>query len=365
MNETVVDAARLRAFVADILVAVGVKAADAAITADVLVTADLRGHESHGVARLEQFYVRPLQTGEIAARAELTVLHERAATLALDANNGLGQPAGARAMEMCIARAREAGSCIATVRHSNHYGIAGYYAMLALPHDMIGVACTNSAALVVPTGGRTAMLGTNPIALAAPTARHRPFVLDMATSVVPSGKVEVKARRGEPLPEGWAVDGEGQPTTDARATLERLYSGQPGGLMPLGGMEAGHKGYGLAVMVDILCGLLAGAGAGPSVGFGAGLGQESQAANVGHICAAISLEAFGSAEAFKASMDEYIDALHAAPRAAGSERIMVAGEPEAERTELRLRDGIPLHPQVAQGLQALGDEFGLACLFRD
>ena len=357
MNDVLVDAQRLRAFVAAVLEAVDVEREDACTVAEVLVAADLRGHESHGVARLEAFYVRPIQEGRIKPRARTAVLRETAATAVLDAGNGLGHPAARRAMELCIARARESGTCVATVRRSNHFGIAGYYAMLALPHDMIGICGTNSAALVVPTGGSTAMLGSNPIAVAVPAGRHRPFVLDMATSVVPSGKVEVKARRGEPLPPGWAVDGAGRPTSDAQGVLDGLEQGRPGGLMPLGGMEAGHKGYGLAALVDILCGVLAGARAGPAI-YGEAY-ERGEPADVGHVVAAIDLAAFGPVDDFKRAMDAYIDTLHNAPRAAGVDRILVAGEPEFETEERRLRDGIPLHPRVADNLRALGRELDI------
>lgn len=361
MDEVLVAAEELRAFVADVLRVVEVSAEDARIVAEVLVAADLRGHESHGVARLEAFYVRRIRRGQIDPKARLTVLHERAATLALDARNGLGQPAAYRAMEMCIDRARHAGSCVATLRRGNHFGIAGYYAMMALPHDMIGLCATNALSLVVPTGGRTPVLGTNPIAVAAPADRQRPFVLDMATSVVPSGKVEVKARRGEPLPLGWAVDARGRPASDAQAVLDRLDAGEPGGLMPLGGTDAGYKGYGLAMMVDILSGLLAGARVGLEV-YGAAH-EHGEPADVGHIVGAISLDAFGPAEQFKRAMDAYIEALHAAPRADGVTRIMVAGEPEFETAAQRERDGIPLLASVAESLRVLGHELGVAAPF--
>ncbi|HWE62169.1 MAG TPA: Ldh family oxidoreductase, partial [Chloroflexota bacterium] len=317
---------------------------------------DLRGHESHGVARLERFYVRPLQRGQINPRAQMAVQRETAAVVVVDAANGLGQPATKRAMDLCIGKAREAGMCMARVRHSNHYGIAGYYAMQALEHDMIGVCCTDSGPLAVPTGGRTAMLGSNPIAFAAPADRERPFVLDMATSVVPVGKVEVKARRAVALPLGWAVNEEGEPTTDAEAVLERLERGQLGGLMPLGGLEAGHKGYGLSVMVDILCSVLAGARA--------GLGnpkarRPGDPLDVNHVVAAIDIAAFGSVQEFKQDLDTYIDAMHRVPAAPGVDRVRVAGEPEFEAAQERQRHGIPLHPEVATSLRALGAELGI------
>ncbi len=354
MTDILVGAEQLRAFVAAVLEAIEVPAEDARIAADVLVASDLRGHESHGVARLERFYLRPLQTGQIDPRARLAVRHETAATVLLDAANGLGQPAAKRAMDMCIAKARTAGICMASVRHSNHYGIAGWYAMQALDHDMIGLSCTDAGPLAVPTGGRTGVLGSNPIAFAAPAGRHRPFVLDMATSVVPVGKVEVKARRATALPVGWAVDAEGQPTSDARAVLERLERGLPGGLMPLGGLEAGHKGFGLSAMVDILCGVLAGARTSLAL-----REQPGAPADVGHLVAAIDIAAFGPVDEFKRDLDAYIDSIHQLPPAPGVDRVRVAGEPEFEAEQARLRDGIPLHPDVVASLRRLSDELGV------
>ncbi|HVC79945.1 MAG TPA: Ldh family oxidoreductase, partial [Chloroflexota bacterium] len=262
--------------------------------------------------------------------------------------------------DLCIARAREAGTCMAVVRNSNHYGIAGYYPMLAAAQDMIGVCCTTAGPLVVATGGRTSLLGTNPLAFAAPAGRHQPFMLDMATSVVPIGKVEVKARRQTPLPAGWAVDAQGRTATDAAEVLARTSGDLTGGLVPLGGLEAGHKGYGLAVMVDILSGVLAGARVSLHVREAKGRGES---AGVGHFVAAIDLAAFGAVDEFKAAMDAYIDDLHAAPRAPGVDRLMVAGEPEFEARQRHLRTGLPLHGGVAASLQELGRELKVP-LFR-
>jgi L-2-hydroxycarboxylate dehydrogenase (NAD+) len=360
MDDVLVEAAALRRFMATVFEAVGMTEEDAGIAADVLVTADLRGHESHGVARAEQYYVRPMQSGLIQARAELVTVRETAATLVLDAQNGMGHPATKHAMDLCIAKARRAGTCVAVVRHSNHYGIAGYYPMQAAQQDMIGLCSTTSGTLVVPTGGRNALLGTNPIAFAAPAGRQRPFMLDMATSVVQVGKIEVKARRGRPLPLGWAVDEQGQPTTDAEGVLERVHRGAgQGGLVPLGGLEAGHKGYGLAAMVDIISGLLAGAQV--SLDFTARV-RRGELADLGHFVAAIDIAAFAPLDEFKRTMDEYIETLHAAPTAAGTERVLVAGDPEFDTEERRRREGVPLHPEVAASLGALGKELGVPLL---
>lgn len=352
-----VDAVELRRFMADIFEAVGMAEDDAAISADVLVTADLRGHESHGVARAEHFYVRPLQDGRIAARAPLATVRETMAAVVLDAGNGMGHPATKRAMDLCIAKARGAGVCVAVVRRSNHYGIAGYYPLLAVEHDMIGVCSTTAGTLVVPTGGRDALLGTNPIAFAAPAGRGRPFMLDMATSVAPLGKIEVKARRGEPLPPGWAVDERGQTAVDAQAVLDRVHNPPAGGgLAPLGGLEAGHKGYGLAVMVDILSGLLAGARA--SIYLSEGM-RRGEAADLGHLVAAIDIAAVAEVDAFKQAMDDYIDTLHAAVPADGVDRVRVAGDPEFDTEQRRRREGIPLHQSVWESLRGLGKDFSV------
>ncbi|MDB5075030.1 MAG: Malate/L-lactate dehydrogenase [Chloroflexi bacterium] len=353
-----VEAEDLRAYAAALLRAVGAAEDSARITADVLVASDLRGHESHGVARLEKYYVRPLQAGLINADAKLTVLHETAATIAFDAMNGLGHPSTKYAMDACIAKARTAGLCIASIRHSNHYGIAAYYAMQALEHDMIGFCCTDAGPLAVPTGGLVGLLGSNPIAFAAPAGLEQPFVLDMATSVVPVGKVEVKARRETPLPAGWAVDAYGNPATDAAAVLNGLSLGQGGGLMPLGGAEAGHKGFGLSAMVDILCGVLAGASSNLGRGYNPG-----EPTDVGHMVAAIDIAAFCPVDEFKANLDSYIDVLHQQPTAPGVDRVRVAGEPEFEAEQKRLRDGIPLHDGVVTSLRALGGELRVASPF--
>lgn len=360
MTDVWIDAASLREYVSAILQAAGADAEDAAITADVLVASDLRGHESHGVSRLERYYARPLMTGAIKTRPRTVVTHETVSTLVIDADNGLGQPATKRAMDMCIAKARETGLCMATIKHSNHFGIAGYYAMQALAHGMIGFACTDAGPLAVPTGGRTAMLGSNPIAFAAPAGNARPFVLDMATSTVPVGKVEVKARRGSPLPTGWAVDDQGAPADDAASVIARLERGQAGGLSPLGGVEGGHKGYGLSMMVEILCSVLGGARAhlGDPHAF-----VDDEPRDVNHTVAAIDVAAFGASAAFAQDMDAYIDGMHRTPPAAGVDHVRVAGELEFETEDERRQRGVPLHESVANSLRALGVELRVAPCF--
>jgi LDH2 family malate/lactate/ureidoglycolate dehydrogenase len=324
---------------------------DAKIAADILLTADLRGVNSHGIIRLDTYYGSRLRRGLIDPHAPLTVVRETGTTLALDGGNGLGQIVAHNAMQRCIEKARQSGIAMATVRNSNHYGIAGYYAMMALSHDMIGVSFTNAQPLVAPTYGRKAMLGTNPIAVAVPAGKERPYVLDMATSIVPIGRVTVYDKAGKPIPEGWGIDSEGKITTDPKEVLDG------GALMPLGGTDLlrGYKGYGLALLVDIFSGVLAGSA------FGTDVAQPSnnQPSGVGHFFAAIRIDAFRSPEEFSQDMDKLIRMMKDSPKAVGQERIYIQGEKEFEMAERRQSEGIPLLETVVDSLKASGQTVGL------
>ncbi len=335
----------------------GVPGADAHVTADVLVQANLRGIDSHGVARLAR-YVNGLRDGVMLAQPEEKVLVETPTTIALDAGAGLGQPVSHRAMKTAIAKAQEYGCGFTTVCNSNHYGIAGYYAMMALKHDMIGISTTNAAVLVAPTFGRNAMYGTNPIALAVPTGEQRPFVMDMATSTVPRGKLEVYHRQEKPLPLGWATDERGVPTTDAGRVLDNFRTRAGGGLLPLGGAGeefSGYKGYGMGLMVEILSAVLPGAAFLTSV-YPKNAEGQPQPANLGHFFGAWRLDAFRPAEAFKADMDRLISELKEADLAEGATRIYVHGEKEFEEAERRARQGIPLEAKVEASLKQIATE---------
>lgn len=336
------DAKVLGDFMIRVLEKAGATPEDAAIAADVLLAADMRGVSSHGIIRLFPYYYHRLRSGLINARPSMRVTGETSATLALDADNGLGHPSAYRAMQHCIEKARASGAAVATVRNSNHYGIAGYYAMMALPHDMIGLSFTNAASLVAPTHGRTAILGTNPIAVAAPSGGERPYVLDMATSIVPIGKVTVYEKAGLEIPSGWGIDSTGQVSTDP----ERVFHG--GALMPLGGTEEmrGYKGYGLALLVEILSAVLAGAA------FGTEVDPDDRhfISRIGHCFAALCVDAFRPLEDFKRDMDALIRQLKDAPKAAGQERIYIHGEKEFEKAERSQRAGVPVLAEVARGL---------------
>ncbi len=360
-TEIRVQAEPLKAFCSRIFEALDVPAQDAEVTADNLVCADLRGISSHGVARLRR-YVNGLQGGMMLAQPNVEIVHETASTALIDGGAGLGQPVSAQAMRLAIKKAQEVGGGFVAVRNSNHYGIAGYYTLMALEHDMIGISMTNSAVLVLPTFGRDAMLGTNPISVSAPAGDEWPFVLDMATSTVPRGKLEVYNRQEKPLPDGWATDELGVPTSDAGQVLQNMLARAGGGLLPLGGageLLSGYKGYGLALLVDVLCGVLPGAGYANNI-YPKTPDGKALPANVGHFFGALRVDAFRPLDEFKATMDDIIQRLKNTPKAAGAERIYIHGEKEYEITQERQANGVILHPKVAADLKAIAKETGQA-----
>jgi len=347
------NVAELGAFVRRALEATGVNAEDAGLVADVLTASDVRGIESHGVARLERYYFDRIRDGVIDPRATSSVLRETPTTLAVDANNGLGHPVSVRTMRRTIEKARERGAAFATVCHSNHFGIAGYYAMLALEHDCIGIASTNAGRLAAPSDGRELMLGTNPFAYALPAEDGDSFVLDMATTTVALGKLEIAKRLGKPLLSGWAIDSQGHPTTDPDAGLG-------GALLPLGGFgsdNGGHKGYGLGLLSQILCATLAGgtlvADMPPRFG-------TLNPAITSHFFGAIRIDAFRDPVEFKRDLSTLLGQMRTSTPAPGFERVYTAGEPEALRTAENLRDGVGLDPVVVESLERTAAKLGVA-----
>jgi L-2-hydroxycarboxylate dehydrogenase (NAD+) len=351
MSKRIYRAEDLTEYAVKFFVRHGVSEQDARIAAEILISADMRGVDSHGIIRLDTYYGSRLRRGLIDPTTPLTVLRETATTLALDAGSGLGQVAGHAAMQRAIEKAREVGLAMVTVRNSNHYGIAGHYAMMALPHDMIGISFTNSQPLVAPTYGRTAVLGTNPIAVAAPAGHNRPYVLDMATSIVPIGRITVYHKAGREIPDGWGIDSTGQITTDPAAVL------QGGALLALGGSDVmrGYKGYGLSLLVDIFSGVLSGASTGGKVGHPG----ENVPADVGHFFAAVRVDAFRDLQDFTRDMDALLDQLKNAPRAVGQERIYIHGEKEFELYERYAAQGVPLMVEVVNGLREVGESVGV------
>ncbi len=359
-KEAIVQTESLTDFCVQVFQKLGMPEEDARITTDVLVAANLRGIDSHGVARLRR-YVNGIRDGMMSVDPEVEVVVETPVTATVDAGGGLGQPVSYRAMETAIQKAVDYGAGFVTVRNSNHYGIAGYYAMMSLEHDCIGMSMTNAAVLAVPTFGRDSMLGTNPIAVAAPANKERPFVMDMATTTVPRGKLEVYNRLEKPLPMGWATDETGTPTDDAGRVLENFIDRAGGGLLPLGGageLLGGHKGYGLMMWVDIFCAILSGASYAnlvyPKTPEGKPLPSD-----IGHFFGAWRVDAFRPVDEFKAAMDDLQQRIKDTPKAEGESRIYIHGEKEYEEAEVRSRDGIPLNPKVAADLKAIGEEVGV------
>jgi len=346
----------LTGFCSRIFHTLGLSDSDAQSAADVLVAADVRGIPSHGVGRLWR-YVNGLETGLMRPDAPVEVITDTPSSVVFHAHGAMGAPVSVRTMDTIIGKAKTSGSAFACVRDSNHFGIAAYYAMMALPEDMLGIAMSNTAALGVPTFGRQVMFGTNPLAFAAPADKEQAFVLDMSTTVVTRGKVEVYDRLEQELPAGWAVDKTGQTAGNARTMLKDMFKRIGGGLLPLGGegeQFGGHKGYGLAVMVDILCSVLCGAP------FGADLSDtETSSARVSHFFGAIKIDAFRDPKEFRSDMDTMLGRLRECPPAEGEERVYFAGQKEFEMEADYLRDGIPLLKKTYDQICEIGKKYGI------
>ena len=339
-----VDAGRLTDFAAKALQKMGVPEEDARITARMLVASDLRGVDSHGVAHLAPFYIRRIKNGLINVKPQVKVFSYAPSTAIMDGYKGLGFVVGYRAMMEAIHRAEITGAGFVAVRNSTHFGAGAYYAMMALSHDMIGISLTQGGKGVVAPGSRGRGVGLNVISVAVPAKEEAPFVLDMATGVVAGGKLELAARNGAPIPEGWAVDMDGNPVTEVdKAT---------GGILPLGGIPrlGSYKGFGLTVLVDILCSTLSGGLSIPE--------KESGPSTVGHFFGALRIDGFIPTDEFKERMDAMIKAHHELPKAPGVDRIYLAGEVEQE-TERQRRQGIPLHPSVLASLQEVAKELDI------
>lgn len=344
----------LKQYIVDFMKHFDVPKTDAEVVADVLVTADLRGIDSHGISRLYSYYGKRLKESLINPQTPTEILSETANSLHIDGGNGLGQVVAERTMSKCIEKAKGAGVAFASVRNSNHFGIAGYYAMMALPENMIGITLTNSQPLVAPTHGMRPMLGTNPIAVAVPAGDEKDFVLDMATSVVPMGKISMHQERNEEIPKEWGMDGNGKPTTNPKILQEG------GALNPLGGRGEkmrGYKGYGLSLLVDIFTGILGGASYGPNVGSPLGTGESN--VDIGHFFGAMKIELFRSLQEFKADLDTLMKELKQSEKAPEADRIYIHGEKEFEKMKEKSQKGIPILPSVLNSLEKVGEDLGV------
>jgi LDH2 family malate/lactate/ureidoglycolate dehydrogenase len=347
----------LREFCTRVFLHFGVPKNDAMQAAEVLASADLRGIDSHGVARLRSYFDM-LGEGRINPKPEIKVVRSTLSTATVDGDNGLGLVVGPQANRIAMDMAEKAGSGWVSVRNTNHYGIAGYYVLKALERDLIGWAMTNSTMLVAPLWGAERMLGTNPIAIAFPGKEEAPIVIDMATSAAAYGKIEIARRRGEPIPEGWAIDSEGRPTTNP----DDMVDG--GALLPLGSDRdrGGHKGYGLAIMVDVLCGALSGANWGPFAppfALRQEIPKRSVGKGIGHFFGAMRIDGFMDGDSFKRQIDDYIRVFRATKPAPGTNGPLIPGDPEREMEQVRRKKGVPLVLPVVEELRDISRKTGI------
>ena len=335
----------------------GVPEDGARTAATVLQAADLRGIDSHGVARLHSYFDM-LTLGRIDPKAKVTVVRESQSTATVDGGNGLGLVVGPKANAIAMEKALAAGSGWVSVRNTNHFGIAGYYVLQALERDLIGWAMTNTTPLVAPLWGSERMLGTNPIAIAFPGLEEPAIVIDMATTAAAYGKIEIARRAGKQIPTGWAIDRAGAMTTDPNAMIDG------GAMLPLGSDRdrGGHKGYGLAVMVDVLSAVLSGANWGPFVPPFA-LRQEIPTRSVGkgtgHFFGALRIDAFIDKDEFKKQIDELVRTLRKTRPAPGTTGPLIPGDPEREAEAVRRRDGIPVVAAVVDELRDVSRQTGI------
>jgi LDH2 family malate/lactate/ureidoglycolate dehydrogenase len=335
----------------------GCSDSDAATAAKGLLIADLRGIDSHGVARLTG-YIRLWEVDRVNAKPNVQVVHETPSTAVVDGDAGLGLVVAPFAMQVAIEKAKQVGTGWVSVRNSNHFGIAGHHAMMALEHDMIGMAMTNASALVAPTFSIERMLGTNPIAVAIPAKAQPAFVADFATTTAANGKLEILQRKQQDTPSGWVQDKQGHSSTDANILKKE------GALLPLGSdrEHGSHKGYALGSIVDIFSAVLSGASYGPwAPPFPAyvPMPENMPGKGLGHFFGAMRIDAFRPADEFKQHMDNWIQRFRSATPAEGHEKVLIPGDPEREMEMLRCKEGIPLVSSVAEDLKQLAEKFSI------
>jgi L-2-hydroxycarboxylate dehydrogenase (NAD+) len=347
----------LQKFTKEVFHYMGCSSDHADLATEVLLNADLRGIDSHGIARLSG-YLRLWDAKRINASPVIKVVHETPSTAVVDGDGGLGLVVAPKAMEIAIEKAKNAGTGWVAVRNSNHFGIAGYHAMKALQHDMIGIAMTNASPLVAPTFSIERLLGTNPIAVAIPADKQPAFVADFATTTAANGKLEILQRKNQEAPLGWIQKKGGDPSTNAH----ELKDG--GALIPLGSdrEHGSHKGYCLGAWVDIFSAVLSGANYGPWVPpFVSFLAPPADPVGlgIGHFFGAMRVDAFRPAAEFKSHMDNWITRFRSAKTIEGQQRVIIPGDPEREMTTERIKNGIPLNEKVVDDLKELGERLGI------
>jgi LDH2 family malate/lactate/ureidoglycolate dehydrogenase len=344
-------------FTKNVFIKMGCSDHDSTIIAEVFLAAELRGHASHGMIRIKDYY-ELWKAKRINTDPHVTIVHESPSTAVVDGDNAVGMVAACRSMQIAIEKSKIAGTGWVATRNSNHFGIAGYYSMMALEHDMIGICLTNANPLVAPTFSISRMMGTNPIAVAIPAMKQPPFVADFATTPVARGKLAVAEKKGEKVPFGFVQDKYGLPSDDP-AILK-----QGGSMLTLGGdrVHGSHKGFCLSSIVDIFSAVFSGANFGPfvppSVAYLPVLNKKV-GVGTGHFFGAMRIDAFQPACEFKAKMDEWIETFRSAKPAEGQERVLIPGDPEREAEEINMRDGIKLVPAIKDDLVSIAKELNI------
>ncbi|MCL1959249.1 MAG: Ldh family oxidoreductase [Spirochaetes bacterium] len=346
-----IDTKNLRKFCEAIFRSYGFTEDESKIICNVLLQADLYGIESHGVQRLVRYH-QEITSGQVEISAKTQIVHETAISACIDANKAMGQLAGVEAMQLAVKKAHNNGCGMVTVRNSNHFGIAGFYTEMAAAEDLLGICMTNTEAICVPTFGSQAMTGTNALALAMP-ADPVTFSYDAATTVVPRGKLEVYRKTGQPLPDLWALDNDGNPCTDAAAVIENIINKSGGGIAPLGGagvLHGGHKGYGLSVIVDLFSAVISG---GLTSNY---VNRKPDHTGICHYFMAIDYGIFGDKTAIRASMSKFLQELRDSKKAVGHDRIYTHGEMETELMAQRINGQIPVNIKTLEEMQKIAIE---------
>ena len=349
-----IDTGKAGSFCEKLFMAYGFTAEESKTITGVLIRADLYGIESHGVQRLVRYHDE-ITSGQVDIRAKPQIVTESGISAVIDANKAMGQLAGVYAMKLAIRKARENGCGMVTVRNSNHYGIAGYYAEMALAEDFIGVSMTNTEAICVPTFGSQAMTGTNAIALSMP-ADPVAFSYDASTTVVPRGKLEVYRKNGQPLPDLWALDANGKPCTDAAEVIENIIHKAGGGIAPLGGagiLHGGHKGYGLGVIVDLFTAVIS---SGLTSNY---VNRKKDHTGICHYFTAIDYGIFGDRKIIKENMSKFLQELRDSKKAEGHERIYTHGEMEAHLMAQRKNSTIPVNEKTMEEMKNIAGKLGV------
>ena len=351
---------QLYKFTKAVFLKIGCNDTHADTATSVLLSADMRGVDSHGIARLSG-YVRLWEAGRVNPNPDIQIIHQTPSTAVVDGDKGLGLIVAQEAMKIAMAKAEQVGTGWVSVKNSNHFGIAGIHAMMSLEKDMIGMAMTNASALVAPTFSQERMLGTNPIAVAIPAGEEQPFVADLATTTVANGKLEVASRKKTTIPKGWAQDKEGVASEDPGCVK------QGGALLPLGGdrTHGSHKGYALSSVVDIFSAVLSGASYGPwAPPFPAyiPMPENMPGEGLGHFLGAMRVDAFRSKESFFENMDNWIRRFRNARPASGHDRVLIPGMPEAEKEAEYSKNGVPLIKPVVDELNLLAEKLELPAL---